>query len=438
MKRLFLIAVGIASALGALAQETRILSLDEMFALLESNNSTLCAATSGQEAAAVGVDAAKRQRLPDIDLAVSGSYLGNVFFTNRHFGDFNAHPAPHWANNFSLQVEQAIYTGGAVTADVRMAELQHEQAEQNTTLTREQLRFIALGQYLDLFTLANRRKVYQSNIALTETLIDDINARHEQGMALHNDVTRYELQLADLRLGLRRVDDLFDVKNRELCVALGIDGVTIVPDTVFADPIFSPDENSAAAELAWQNEALLFSPQIKLADIGSSIAEQNVKMARSEVLPKLSFVAIDQFTGPITYEVPIIDRNLNFWYVGLTLSWSPGSLYKYNRKVRKSKVELRQSREQQAAAEENVGNEMFDAYTAYRRSFVELDTQTKSVRLAEENYDVVHERYLNQLSLITDMIDASNIRLNAELLEADARMNVVYSYYKMKYVSGTL
>ncbi len=438
MKRIFLIALCAASLSTARAQECRTLSVDEMFALLESNNPTLCAAVSGQEAAAAGLDFAKRMRLPDIDLAVSGNYLGNVFMTDRHFHNAKGYAAPHWANNFSIQVRQDIYAGGAVTAGVRMAELQQAQAEQNAVLTRQQLRFIALGQYLDLFTLANRRKVYQSNIALTETLIDDINAKHEQGMALKNDVTRYELQLADLKLGLRRVDDLFDVKNRELCTSLGIDGVTIVPDTVFSEPVFSPEENAAAGELSWQNEALLSSPQIKLADIGASMAEQNVKIARSEALPKLSFNAVDQFTGPITFEVPIIDQNLNCWYVGLTLSWSPSSLYKYNRKVRKSKVELRRSRELQAAAEETVGNTMFDAYTAYRRSFVELDTQTKSVRLATENYDVVHERYLNQLSLITDMIDASNIRLNAELLEADARMNVVYAYYKMKFVSGTL
>ena len=36
-------------------------------------------------------------------------------------------------------------------------------------------------------------KVYQSNIALTEKLIADINTKQQQGMALKNDVTRYEL-----------------------------------------------------------------------------------------------------------------------------------------------------------------------------------------------------------------------------------------------------
>ena len=40
--------------------------------------------------------------------------------------------------------------------------------------------------------------------------------------------------------------------------------------------------------------------------------------------------------------------------------------------------------------------------------------------------------------LSTDAVDASNIRLNAELQEVDSRINIVYAYYKMKFISGTL
>ncbi|MCD8202528.1 MAG: TolC family protein [Prevotella sp.] len=438
MKRLLFVVIYLTAVLVVKAQGSRSMSVEEMFDLLEQNNSSLRVQNSGMEASQVGVEVAKRQRLPDIDAALSGNYLGNIVMTDRDFSNVKGYTAPRWANNFSLQVSQMIYSGGALTAGVRLAELQKEQSEQTTNLTREQLRFLVLGQYLDLYTLTNRQKVYESNIALTETLISDIKAKYEQGMALRNDITRYELQLATLQLGLRKVQDLFAIKNRELCVSLGIDEVTIKPDTTFIAQILQPDADIASAELSWQNEAQAFSPQIKLASIGTNIAEQNLKMTRSEVLPKLNFVAVDSFTGPITFEVPIIDQNLNVWYVGLGLSWSISSLYKNNKKVRKSKLELRQSQEQQTVVAENVGNAVYDAYTNYQQSFVELGTQTKSVKLAQENYQVIADRYLNQLSLITDMVDASNIRLNAELLEVDARINVIYSYYKMKYVSGTL
>ena len=36
------------------------------------------------------------------------------------------------------------------------------------------------------------------------------------------------------------------------------------------------------------------------------------------------------------------------------------------------------------------------------------------------------------------MVDASNLKLNAELNEVDARINIVYAYYRMKYIAGEM
>ena len=81
---------------------------------------------------------------------------------------------------------------------------------------------------------------------------------------------------------------------------------------------------------------------------------------------------------------------------------------------------------------------MQQAYTMHQQAFTELHTQQKSVELAKQNYEVVNNRYLNQLALITDMIDASNIKLNAELQEVNAQINIAYTYYNIQYVAGTL
>ena len=87
---------------------------------------------------------------------------------------------------------------------------------------------------------------------------------------------------------------------------------------------------------------------------------------------------------------------------------------------------------------ENVNNNIQQAYTLHRQAYVELRTQQKSVELANQNYQVVNNRYLNQLALITDMIDASNIKLNAELQEVNARIQIAYTYYKLKFIAGSI
>jgi len=87
---------------------------------------------------------------------------------------------------------------------------------------------------------------------------------------------------------------------------------------------------------------------------------------------------------------------------------------------------------------ESVNNAVQSAYINLQQSYVELETQKKNVELAAQNYDVINNRYLNQLALITDMVDASNIKLRAELQEVDARINIVYAYYKLCYVTGSI
>ena len=101
-------------------------------------------------------------------------------------------------------------------------------------------------------------------------------------------------------------------------------------------------------------------------------------------------------------------------------------------------LETRQAKENHALQAEQLNNSVQAAYVQYQQTYIELETQRKSVELAQQNYEVMNARYLSQLALVTDMVDASNLKLNAELSEVDARINIVYAYYRMKYVAGEI
>ncbi|MBR3506422.1 MAG: peptide deformylase, partial [Lentisphaeria bacterium] len=105
-------------------------------------------------------------------------------------------------------------------------------------------------------------------------------------------------------------------------------------------------------------------------------------------------------------------------HVGVGVQYSLSSLFKSNKKLSQARLQQQAATEQKAVAAEQLNNQVQAAYTNYLQSYIELETQQKSVQLAQENYQVVNDRYLNQLALITDMIDASNMKLDAELSEA--------------------
>ena len=429
-------AMGNAIATGntATAGKQEAMTISQLFDKIEGNSKSLTAAKTGVEAANLGIESAKSKRLPDLDASLSFSYIGNALLTDRDFSNVHGLKSPHFGNNFAFNAQQVVYAGGAINAGIRLAELGKQQAEVGVKLTRQQMRFIALGQYLDLYKIDNRIKVYEKNIELTQQLIEDIKAKQKEGMALKNDITRYELQMESLKLGLTSLHNNRSILNHQLCNTLGMSqDEQIIPDATLADKAYGKD-----GEAYWQTAGAMSSPLLEQSSNAIKIAEQKEKLAKSDLLPKVAFVATDQFDGPILFELPPVDKNLNVWYVGVGVKYNLSSLFKSSKRIKQAAVETHQAREAHAVQTVQLNIILQAAYVQYQQTYVELETQKKSVELAQQNYEVMNARYLSQLALVTDMVDASNLKLNAELNEVDARINIVYAYYKMKYVAGEI
>ena len=88
--------------------------------------------------------------------------------------------------------------------------------------------------------------------------------------------------------------------------------------------------------------------------------------------------------------------------------------------------------------EEEIKLAMPSALIKYQESYSLLQTKEKSLELASENYNIVYYRYANDLALITDLLDASSQKIDAELQVVIARINILFNYFKLHYISGTL
>lgn len=422
------------SLLGCSQSQSSMLSVDKMFNLIEANNNRLKSQKTAVEMSKRAVDAAKADKWPDIQAQLSLSYLGNGFLTDRDFSNYTSAPIPHFGNNFSLQATQVLYSGGAVSNRINEAELAHKQAELTVELDRQQIKFYCLGYYLDLCKTNNQMKVYNNNIALTNKLVNDVKAKIEQGTALKNDLTRYELQLENLKLGLSRLASNRLIINHTLCNALGLEQTSlIIPDTTLIYKVYEQ-----AGYDYWKSNTFASSPQIKQAAVNTAMKQTQEKMQRAGQLPTLSLIAANHFDGPITIEVPPINKNFNYWFVGVNVSYNLSSVYKNNKRVKQAEWAARQAKENETVVKEQADNAIQAGYADYLQAYVELQTQQKKVELAQQNYNLLQERYLQQLALITDMTDASNLKLAAELDEVNARIGIMYAYYKLKFLSGTL
>ena len=132
------------------------------------------------------------------------------------------------------------------------------------------------------------------------------------------------------------------------------------------------------------------------------------------------------------------NANVNVWFVGIGVKYNLSSLWKNKHNIRKTKYESIQACESVQLAREGIDNTVQANFTNLLTSSVEVSTQEKQVELADQNYMVVTNRYENDLALLTDMLDASNMKLSADMALVNARINMLYNYFKLKYITNTL
>ena len=431
------------------------MTLTSLYNLADQNSQKVKVSEVALRAADEGVAAAKSALLPSVDLGLQGSYTGNAFMLSRGFSasgttDYivpgvgvipvsnGKQDTPHWGNSFTAQVTQVVYAGGAIRSGIRMAELGKGLAELDVEKNRQEVRFLLTGYYLDLCKLNNQMDVVRQNIDLTQKVIDQMKARREQGTVLKNDITRYDYQLKSLELTLKKLSDASDIINHQLVTTLHLPEQTVIV----------PDKNEVNTDIdalsaittqdSWQQKAAENNIGIRQAQVGKSLAAEKIKQAKAASLPSVAVVAENLFNGPYTQDLIPKNCNVNIWFVGVGVKYSLGSLWKNKHQIRKARVEHQQSQETVSLAREGVENAVQANYTNLLTSKTEVDTQEKQVELANQNYSVVQNRYQNDLALLTDMLDASNMKLSAEMALVNARINMLYNFYQLKYVTNTL
>lgn len=409
--------------------------LARLFATAEQHNATLRSLETALRVAEAGVNSAKAAKLPDITGEAAVSYLGNARLWNRHFGESTAAPMPHFGNNFSLSAQQVVYGGGGINASIKLARQGSELAQLNAEDGKQRVRFLLTGLYLQLHNLRNGREVYAANAALARQLIEQMHKRREQGISLRNDITRYELQLQQMLLGETTLRDRESIVRQQLFTALGTDSADVA---LLSEAAFDDAAVGVESEAVWQQAAGTQHVGLQRSLLSVDMSRTKERLVRAELLPHVSLLAQNHLDGPITTEVPPINKNLNYWFVGVGVSFNFSALYKSRRKLRETRLSTFFASDEHAVLRSQVSDEVHEAYVNLGTARTELAVRRKNVQLASENYDVVSRRYEGGLALVTDLTDAASMKLDAELALTDARINLIYCLYKLKYACGAM
>ena len=99
-------------------------------------------------------------------------------------------------------------------------------------------------------------------------------------------------------------------------------------------------------------------------------------------------------------------------------------------------VSLRKNDEEQKM--QRIRMDVRTAFLRHQEALQRVEALQLSVRQAQENSRIMQNRYLNQLAILTDLLDANSVRLNVELQLVTARTRVIYTYYQLQKACGRL
>lgn len=421
----------IASAQDTLYQK---ISIPELFKMAETSNQQLKISRIGMTAAGQRLEVVKTQRNPVLTAAATASYIGDVTVFNNDFSGKTTVPMPHFGNSFALQASQTVFKGGAINNNIAIAGLQEQLAGLAYEKNSLDLKILLAGNYFDLFKMYNQRGVYQENIRLAQLRLFNINKMYKSGMVTKNDVIRNELLITNLGTAVQQLNNNIDILSQQLSIALGLSDQTyILPDTTVLNNKPNVNGLQEYLDLAYQQY-----PELRSAELSNRIAERNVALAKADRLPSINLNAGNSMVRPLTTSMPARDMYSNGWQAGVGVSFNISSLYNSPKNISLAKTQQSQQLAMAEQLRQNTEIAVKAAFIKHREAKQLLQSAEKSLQLATENFRIVEKKYLNQMALLTDLMDATNVRLEAELQQKNAEISIIYTYYQLQKTTGSL
>lgn len=415
------------------SQQIKQMTAGEVAELAVQNHQQLKVSAQNIDIAKQNTNVVKLQKLPTITASTSQFYLGDAVAIDKDFSNSTNVPMPHYGSSYAVQATQLIFKGGLVNKSIEMAGLREQLSELDLEKNKQDVKFLVISNYLDVYKIINQEEVFQNNKKLALERLKNIQKFYQQGMVTRNEVIRGELAIKNLDQGILTLTNNKKILNYNLNIALGLSSDTEIIPTESLENKESGIGMEYYTDLAHESNPLLKSAQKNIA-----VADKNIEIIKTDNAPTLAGFGGYTLQRPITTRNPVLDMYSGGWQTGVSLSYNIDALFKTKEKVKLGELQKNQANDAMTLVQQNVDMAVNAAYTKYQEAIQQADILNDSKRLAEENYKITEAKYLNQLAVQAEMIDAQNQKLQSELDYANAEINVLYQYYNLLKSTGTL
>ncbi len=434
-KAIITLAIGLAGSTTLFAQNTRTLSLAEAIDLSIKNSGQLRISQAKIDEAQGALREAQDRRLPD--LKTSGSYLR----VNSPTVDLKTGGEQTGAGTgtSSVKVDQAMYgmanlslpifSGFRINYGIESAKYLKEAARLDAEADKEEIVQNTLNAYSNLYKAQAAVELVKENLKSAQERSRELSNLEKNGLLARNDLLKADLQTSNIELALMDAESNLAMANINMNLMLGLDKNTILQTdaTGFTQPpSLKPVEE-------WEATALQNRKDIEALTLREKAAKTAVKATKGEYYPGIALTG-----GYVALNVPNFVTVTNAINAGIGLQYNLGALWKTGAKVQQAKSRVIQIQANEGILTDAIRLQVNQAYQNYTLNIKKISVYQKAIEQAAENYKITKNKYDNNLSTTTDLLDADLAQLQSKLNYANAKADASVSYSRLLQVSGVL
>ena len=448
--RSYIQAVGCVAALltagSAAAQQPVRLTLDACIEAAKANNRRLAAADKQLEAARFDQRSMKANFLPSLSATGTALYAnsnGGLHIEGGLLPVLGADLTPTgnsayfpgvdldyklgWLYAGGVKLELPLYAGGKVRTGYRMSKLGTELATQYRRLTEQEVIVETSRAYADVLRARELCGVAERYHALLVELMRNVESASRHGMKPQNDVLRVQVKLNESELNLRRAENGLRLATMNLC---HLTGRRLTDRIEVSDELPDYPATAPSAELEAR-------PEYRMLARKSELAQQQVRLARSDRLPQIGLVGSYGYLHGVQLNESQLFDGASF-AAGVQVSIPIFHFGGRSNKMKSARAKYEQARIEQEEGSERMLLELTLAANDFDEALMEIRLAEASLAAADENLRISERRYAAGAEVLSDYLEAQALWQQAHQTHVEARVNGYLSWIAYRKAAGLI
>jgi len=403
------------------APSPKVFSLDECIQLAEKYNADLIGAREYYNQKRSHVWTAWGSLLPRVDSElgygrrVEGpkSYLYDPATQSYPFGGtFKWYSA-------GVSASQSWSLGGYNLFEIREKNASRNSAKESYELSRQELVLSVKQGYFDVLKASMLLEIQKEALKRAAEQLKIAETRYELGAASFSDVLKAKVQYGDVELALISADNALKLAKATLNSWMGQD----------VDTPIDVEENLTMPEFDYSYEdalkqAIRHNSNLKGAEFDLRSAEAQVGMARSGFFPDFSVYGSYSWLNEDLDQISHIRKRDYDWNLRANISFNIFDSFQKNYNLSYAKAYRNSAKENFHQTKRDVALELKQAFLNVQEAKEKIELTKKKVKSAEEDLDLVQEKYNLGAANILELLDAE---VSFKKSESD-RIEALYGY----------